>query len=357
MIGKQWRAEFQAAANQTGFEADNIEKKTMKRYASFRLFATLLLTIPVHADAQQAGKSVRIGYLDSSTAGGSAELLDAFRKQMTQFNWIEGKNLTVEYRYAEGKGAARLAELAAELVGLKVDVIVVSATSTALAAKKATSTIPIVMAGSVDPVGVGLIASLARPEGNVTGHANFTDDLGGKRLEILRDVLPKSTRFGVVTATGGRAGELQLKVMREAASALGLKLLEIGSGSDNEKLVNAFRVAVRERVNGIITISAPVIFAHRNSVVALAANHKLPAIYPDKEFVEDGGLMSYGVDRRELYRRTAIYVDKVLKGEKPADIPVERPVKFEFFANVKAAKQIGLTIPPNVLARADKVIR
>jgi putative ABC transport system substrate-binding protein len=143
--------------------------------------------------------------------------------------------------------------------------------------------------------------------------------------------------------------------MREAASVLGLKLLEVGSGSDNEKLVNAFRVAVRERVNGIITISAPVIFAHRNSVVALAANHKLPAIYPDKEFVEDGGLMSYGMDRRDLYRRTAVYVDKVLRGAKPADIPVERPVKFEFYANLKAAKQIGLTIPPNVLARADRV--
>jgi putative ABC transport system substrate-binding protein len=329
----------------------------MKPKAIFWLMATLLSTIVPLADAQQVGKAVRIGYLDSSTAAGSGELLGEFRKQMTQLNWIEGKNLAVEYRFAEGKGATRLAELAAELVGLKVEVIVVSATSTALAAKKATSTIPIVMAGSVDPVGVGLVAGLAQPGGNVTGQTNFTDDLAGKRLEILRDVLPKSTRFGVVTATGGRAGELQLKVMREAASALGLKLLEIGSGSDNEKLVNTFRVAVRERVNGIITISAPVIFAHRNSVVALAANHKLPAIYPDKEFVEDGGLMSYGVDRRELYRRTAVYVDKVLRGAKPADIPVERPVKFEFYANLKAAKQIGLTIPPNVLARADKVIR
>jgi putative ABC transport system substrate-binding protein len=276
---------------------------------------------------------------------------------MTQLNWIEGKNLTIEYRYAEGGGATRLAVLAAELVGLKVDVIVASATSTALAAKKATNGIPIVMVSSVDPVGVGLIASLARPGANVTGHAAFTDDLAGKRLEILKEVLPKSTRFGVITGTGGRAGDLQLKVMNEAASALGLKVLEIGSGSDNEKLVNAFQVAVRERVNGIVTISAPVVFAQRNSIVALAANHKLPAIYPEKEFVEVGGLLSYGVDRRDLYRRTAIYVDKILKGAKPADLPIERPTKFEFFGNLKAAKVIGLTIPAQVLARADKVIR
>jgi putative ABC transport system substrate-binding protein len=311
----------------------------------------------VASEAQQTGKTARIGYLDSSTAVGSAELLDAFRRQMTQLNWIEGKNLTIEYRYAEGGGATRLAVLAAELVGLKVDVIVASATSTALAAKKATNGIPIVMVSSVDPVGVGLIASLARPGANVTGHAAFTDDLAGKRLEILKEVLPKSTRFGVITGTGGRAGDLQLKVMNEAASALGLKVLEIGSGSDNEKLVNAFQVAVRERVNGIVTISAPVVFAQRNSIVALAANHKLPAIYPEKEFVEVGGLLSYGVDRRDLYRRTAIYVDKILKGAKPADLPIERPTKFEFFGNLKAAKLISLTIPPQVLARADKVIR
>jgi len=320
------------------------------------LFA-MILALSYSASAQQPGKAVRIGYLDSSTVAGSAELLDEFRKQMTQLNWIEGKNLTIAYRYAAGKGATRLAELAAELVGLKVDVVVVSATSTALAAKKATSTIPIVMTTSVDPVGVGLIASLARPGGNITGLAGFSDDLAGKRLEILKEVLPKSTRFGVISGTGGRGGEPQLKVMKQAASALGLKLVEIGSGSDAEKLLNAFRVAVREGVHGIITISAPVIFAQRQSIIVLAANHKLPAIYPDKEFVEDGGLMSYGVDRRDLYRRAATYVDKILKGAKPADLPVEQPKEFEFIINLKAAKQIGLTIPPNVLVRADRVIK
>src|SRR5262249_22983546 len=305
----------------------------------------------------QSRNTARIGYLDSSTAAGSAEFLEAFRKQMTQLNWIEGKNLTIAYRYAEGKGATRLAEQAAELAGLKVDVIVASASSTALAAKKATSTIPIVMASSVDPVAQGLVVSLARPGGNITGLAGFNDDLAGKRLEILKEVLPKSTRIGVISGTGGRGGEPQLKVMKEGCSVLGLKLVEIGSGSDGEKLLNAFRVAVREGVDGIITISAPVIFAQRQSIIVLAANHKLPAIYPHKEFVEDGGLMSYGEDRRDLYRRAAIYVDKILNGAKPAEMPVERPTKFELFANLKTAKQIGLTIPANLLARADRVIK
>jgi len=180
----------------------------MKTKITVLTFCAMLFALCFPAEAQQSGKAARIGYLDSSTAAGSAEVLDAFRKQMTQLNWIEGKNLTVEYRYAEGKGATRLAELAAELAGLKVDVIVASATSTALAAKKATSTIPIVMASSIDPVAQGLIVSLARPGGNITGLAGFNDDLGGKRLEILKEVLPKSTRIGVISGTGGRGGEL-----------------------------------------------------------------------------------------------------------------------------------------------------
>jgi len=316
-----------------------------------------LLALCNLAQAQQPGKSTRIGYLDNSTASGSAELLAEFRKRMIQFNWIEGKNLAIEYRYAEGKGATRLAELASELVSLKVDVIVVSATGTALAAKKATSSIPIVMVGASDPVAEGLIASLARPGGNVTGLSGFGDDLAGKRLEILKEVLPKSTRFGVIMGGGGRGGELQLKVMKETGSTLGLKLVEIGSASDSEKLLNAFQVAVRERVSAIIPISGPVIFGQRKSIIVLAANHKLPAIYPNKEFVEDGGLMSYGTDLRDNYQRAAVYVDKILRGEKPGEIPVERPIKFEFYANLKAAKQIGFTIPPNVLVRADRVIR
>jgi putative ABC transport system substrate-binding protein len=276
---------------------------------------------------------------------------------MTQFNWIEGKNLTIEYRYGEGKAATRIAELAVELVGLKPDVILVQGTSGALAAKKATSTIPIVMVNVGDPVERGLTTSLARPGGNITGLTTFSDDLAGKRIEILKEVLPKSTRIGVITGSGGPGGESQVKVMKDSASGLGLKLLEIGAASDPDKLVSAFQTAVREKVQAIITTSGPVIFGQRKSIIVLAANYKLPAIYPQKEFVEDGGLMSYGTDRRESYRRAAVYVDKILRGVKPADLPVERPMKFEFIVNLKTAKQIGLTVPPNVLVRAQKVIR
>ena len=329
-----------------------------RKWLGLATFAFAFALSGTVAEPQRPAKAARIGYLEDGTAAGSAELLDAFRKQMTQLNWIEGKNLTIEYRYGEGKGVTRLAELAVELVGLKLDLIVVADASAALAAKRATSTAPIVMASVGDPVAQGLISSLARPGGNITGLASFADELAGKRVEILKEVLPKSTRIGVIIGGGsGRGAELQLKVMKEAGSGLGLKLVEIGAASDPEKLVNAFQVAVRERVNAIITTSGAVIFGQRKSIIVLVANHKLPAIYPQKEFVEDGGLMSYGVDRRDNYRRAAIYVDKILKGAKPANIPVERPTKFEFFANLKTAKQIGLTIPPQVVARADKVIK
>ena len=334
----------------------------MKKAAVRSILVTVvLLALAVQTEAQQPKKVARIAYLGSTTAAGSAELLGVFRKRMAQFDWIEGRNLTVEYRYAERKGATWLAELAVELVGLKVDVIVVDGAGAALAAKKATSTIPIVMTSDVDPVGRGIISSLARPGGNITGLTGFSDDLAGKRVEILKEVLPKSTRFGVITGGGTRAAgsgsDRQVKVMKEAASALGLKLVELGAASDPEKLVNAFHVAVRERVNGIVPTSGTRNFGQRNSFIVLAANYKLPAIYPEKGYVEAGGLLSYGADRRENYQRAAVYVDKILRGTKPGEIPVERPMKFEFWANLKAAKQIGLTIPPKVLVRADRVIR
>jgi putative tryptophan/tyrosine transport system substrate-binding protein len=331
----------------------------MKTKITVLTLCAMLFAFCVSASAQQPGKTARIGYLENGTPAGSAELLDAFRKQMTQLGWVEGKNLIIEYRFGEGKGPDRVAELAVELVRLKFDLIVVTDTSAALAAKRATGTTPIVMTSVGDPVARGLIASLARPGGNITGLASFADELAGKRIEILKEVLPKSTRIGVITQRGGggRGGELQLKAMKEAGSGLGLKLVKIGAASDPEKLVNVFQVAVRERVNAIITTSGAVIFGQRKSIIVLAANYKLPAIYPQREFVEDGGLMSYGIDRRDNYRRAAIYVDKILRGAKPADMPVERPTKFEFLVNMKTAKQIGLTIPPNVLARADKVVK
>ncbi len=271
----------QATENDFGFCIEGFMSKKVVRF----VLGAMLLALSFPAQAQQAGKTVRIGYLEDSTATGSAELLEVFRKQMTQFNWVEGKNLAIEYRFGEGKGAARLAELAVELVRLKLDVIVVAALSSALAAKKATSTIPIVMVSVGDPVGTGIIASLAQPEGNITGLAGFTTELGGKRLEILKEAIPKSTRVGVISGGTGRGGQLQVKEMRAAALALGLRLEEIGHAGEPEKLVNAFKTAVRERVHAIITTSGPVIFAERKSIIVLAANYRLPAIYPQKEFV------------------------------------------------------------------------
>jgi putative ABC transport system substrate-binding protein len=274
---------------------------------------------------------------------------------MTQLDWIEGKNLTIEYRYAD-RNLDRLSELALELVRLKPDAIMGNNTGTTLAIKKASRTIPIVMITSTDPVGNGLIASLGRPGGNVTGNTGFGEELAGKRLETLKETIPKFTRVGVITGTG-LGSDTQLKAIKKVASGLGLKLVETDPASDHEKLLNAFQFMVREHVDGIITTSGPIIFAQRKNIILLAANYKLPGIYPQKEFVEEGGLMSYGNEFRENYRRAAVYVDKILRGANPGDLPVERPSKFEFVVNLKAAKEIGLTIPERVLARADRVIR
>ena len=321
------------------------------------LAAIVLITGPV-AQAQQGSRNVRIGYLDDGTAASNAELLEPFRQQLSQLGWTEGKNLTIEYRFGEARGPARLAELAADLVGVKVDLIVVTATSAALAAKKATDNISIVMASVGDPVGQGIIASLARPGGNITGLASLTAELGGKRLEILKEALPKSTLIALFMGSDrGRGGELQAKLIRTAAPGLGVKLEVFGVTGEPERLHKAFQTAARERFEGFLTTSGPAIFAERKRIVTLAIKHRLPGILPQKEFVEEGGLMFYGVDRPDQYRRAAVYVDKILKGAKPADLPVERPTKFEFVINLKTAKQIGVTIPPNVLARADKVIK
>jgi putative ABC transport system substrate-binding protein len=330
---------------------------SVRRTIIIGVIAWLFVVTGSTGQAQQPGKTARVAYLDAGTAAGSSELLDGFRKQMTQFGWIEGKNLTIEYRYAEGKGINRQTELVAEIVGLKVDVIVVDTSGAATAAKKVTSTIPIVMVSVGDPIGVGLIDNLARPGGNITGLASFSDELAGKRVEILKEVIPKATRFGVMAGPPGPGTQLQVKMMKESAPKLGLKLIELGAISDAESVLDVFQAAVRERVHAIITTSGNPLFGQRRAIIVLAASHKFPAIYPQKEFVEDGGLLAYGVDRRDQYRRAAVYVDKILRGTKPGDLPVERPMKFEFYANLKAAKQINFTIPPNVLVRADKVIK
>jgi putative tryptophan/tyrosine transport system substrate-binding protein len=322
--------------------------------------SAMLFALCSSVEAQQTGKIFRIGYLDPSTASGSAVLLDAFRQALSKLGWIEGKNLTIEYRFGENNpGPGRLQELAADLVRLKVDLIVASGGSTPLAAKKATSTIPIVMTNTGDPVSQGLVASLARPGGNVTGNASLSPELNTKRLEILKDVVSKLARVGYLQPQAGRSvlSDLQLNELRAAAVALKLKLEEIETEPNAKGLENAFQTAKQKQVGAIMTFTGNRFFAERKRIVELAGKYQLPANYPQKEYVDEGGLMSYGWEYTDQFRRAAVYVDKILKGTKPADLPVQQATKFEFVINLKAAKQIGLTIPPNVLARADRVIR
>ena len=310
-------------------------------------------------EAQQPTKVPRIGYLDTSTASGSVVLVTAFLQELSKLGWIEGKNFTIEYRFGESKGPERLPELAADLVRLKVDLIVTTSGLPALAAKKATTTIPIVMANAGDPVGEGLVASLARPGGNVTGFTSLTFELATKRLEILKDTVPKLARVGLLRGSGGGniSSDLQMKYLRPAAVALKLKLEEIETQLASKGLESAFQTAKEKQVDAIMTIATRQFFAERKRIVELADKYRLPAIYFQKEFVDEGGLMSYGADFDDLYRRAAVYVDKILKGAKPADLPVQQATKFEFVINLKAAKQIGLTIPGRVLERANQVIK
>src|SRR5215510_6632250 len=329
----------------------------MKRKVTVLTLCALLFALCSFAEAQQSGKIFRIGTLDSSTASGSAILWEAFQRELRKFGWIEGKNITIEYRFAEQK-PERLPELATDLVRLKVDLIVVTSSVPALAAKKATTTIPIVITNPADPVGAGLVASLARPGGNVTGNSSLSPELNSKRLEVLKDAVPKLVRVGFLRGTAGGIGsDIQLKELRPAAVVLKLKLEEIGTQSDAKGLESAFQTAKQKQVNAIMTTVSRPFFGERKRIVELAGKYRLPAIYFQKEFVDEGGLMSYGADYTDLYRRAAVYVDKILKGAKPTDLPVQQATKFEFIINLKAAEQIGLTIPPEVLARANQVIK
>jgi putative ABC transport system substrate-binding protein len=325
----------------------------MKKKIFCLALGALLFALCVSAQAQQTGKVFRIGYLDNSTASGNAVLIDAFRQELSKLGWIEGKNITIEYRFAEQKNE-RLPELVSDLVRLKVDLIVTVGRGPALAAKSATTTIPIVMTSPGDPVAEGLVASLARPGGNVTGFSGLPTELNSKRLEILKDAVPKLARVGLLR---GLAASLQLKEIRPAALALKLQLEEIETQPDAKGLESAFQTAKQKQVGAITTTVSRPFFAERKRIVELAGKYRFPAIYFSKEFVDEGGLMSYGVDFDDLFRRTAVYVDKILKGAKPADLPVQQPTKFEFVINLKAAKQIGLTVPPEVLARANRVIK
>jgi putative ABC transport system substrate-binding protein len=307
------------------------------------------------ATAQQPTKIPRIAFLIASSLSAQSARIEAFRQGLRELGYVEGKNIVIEYPSAEEK-PDHLPALVAELVRLKVDVIVTAGATSTRAAKEATSTIPIVMTNDGDPVASGFIASLARPGGNITGLSTLAPEISGKQLELLKETISKLSRVAVF-GTSTRAGNAQaLKEVELAAKGFGVKLqyLDVLGPKDIE---TAFRAASKGRAQAVLVMTSPVFNAHRTQLTDLAVKSRLPAIYPTPEFVQDGGLMTYGVNNTDLSRRAATYVDKILKGRTPADLPVEQPIKFEFIINLKAAKQIGLTIPPNVLVRADKVIR
>ena len=318
----------------------------------------LLFALGVSAQAQQPAKVPRIGYLTNESLSALSARTEAFRKALRELGYLEGKNIVIEWRDAEGK-LDRQNELAVELVRLRVDVIVTAGGLATRSAKEATMTIPIVMTQERDPVSSGFIASLARPGGNITGLSRLAPELSGKQLELLKEIIPRLFRVAVLVSLtqSSRTRTQTLKEIEVAAGALGVKLqyLDVQSLKDIEA---AFRAARKSQADAVLwLVPGPIGGTHRPRIGELAVQSRLPAIYEQAEYVEAGGLMSYGVSFTDLDRRAATYVDKILKGAKPADLPVEQPTKFEFVINLKAAKQIGLTIPPNVLARADRVIR
>jgi putative ABC transport system substrate-binding protein len=319
------------------------------------LVIVLQLPFGVMAQAQQPARIPRIGILITTPASVQSTQVEAFRRRLRELGYVEEKNIVIEYRYAEGK-LERMPDLAAGLVRLKVDVIVASAPRAVFAAKKASATIPIVFAAATDPVGIGLVSSLAHPGGNITGLSLMAPDLDGKRLELLKEAFPKVARVAFLWFPGAPTGNLTLTELEAAAKALGVKLqsLEVRSLDDFE---GAFARAKRDGAQALITTPHSLINTQQRQVLDFAAKNRLPAIYPNSEFVDAGGLMSYGPNITDLWRRAADFVDKILKGTKPAEIPVEQPMKFEFVISLIAAKQIGVTVEPNVLVRADRVIR
>jgi putative ABC transport system substrate-binding protein len=325
----------------------------MNRRTFLGTLAGGLLAAPLVAQAQPAGKVPRIGFLFSGASGPAREV-DTFRQGLRDLGYIEGQNIAIEYRFAGGQ-VERLPELAAELVRLKLDVIVAPYTPPALAAKRATSTIPIVFAVVADAVGAGLIANFARPGRNITGLTSSSAELGGKRLELLKQVVPKASRVAVLYNPADRSNVLVLKQLQESAPTLALTLqpLEVREPREFE---GAFLAMTRERAHAMFGTSGVLTFEHNKVLVDLAAKRRIPAMWGHRQFVDAGGLTSYAVNFYDQIRQTAVYVDKILKGAKPADLPVEQPTKFELVINLKTAKALGLTIPPSLLQRADQVI-
>jgi ABC-type uncharacterized transport system substrate-binding protein len=316
----------------------------------------VLLAAPLVAEAQQAGKVHRVGYLTAGSVTANPRVLEAFRQGLRDLGWVEGQNIVIEYRSAEGR-IDRLPDLAAELVRLKVDVIVAAPTPATLAAMNATGTVPIVGVSLTEPVGLGLIASLARPGGNVTGVSySVGTDIFGKNVELLKEVVPKVRRIAVLSNPDSPAQPLTISNIKGAARSLGLQLLLLEARAPGD-FDGAFAAMARERVGALFVVTDPMFIPHRTRLTDLAAKNRLPSIFTQRADVEAGGLISYGPNFADMYRRAATYVDKILKGAKPGDLPVEQPTKFELVINLKTAKALGLTISPSLLARADEVIQ
>ena len=328
--------------------------------AMFFALCSMLLALCSAVEAQQpAGKVPRIGFLTNSSSDQlNALRLDAFRQGLAVLGYVEGKNIIIEYRYAEGR-PERLPELAEDLVRLKVELFVVPNDLTARAAKKATTTIPIVMWSSGNPIGTGVIASLARPGGNVTGLTSYNAELLGKRLGLLKEVVPKVSRFAFLNdaSSEASASRAAFEEAQGPAKVLGVQLLSVAVKAPNPDFEGAFRTMIKDRIGALITSPSPLIGLHRKKILQLAEQNRIPAMHATPDWTDAGGLMSYGANQVDLSRRAAVYVDKILKGTKPADLPVEQPTKFEFVINLKTAKALNLTIPQSVLFRADKVIR
>jgi len=330
--------------------AENVKTKITVFTLSAMLFA-----LCVAAEAQQPGKVSKIGWLGSRSASDPAPVLALFRRELRQLGYVEGKNLAFEVRLAEGKREL-LPALAEELVGLKVDVLFAPSTDEALVAKDATGTIPIVFVGSGDPVAAGLVDSLARPGGNITGFTRIGSVLAGKRLELLKETVPQLSRVALLWNPRDPGSTQEWNESQLAARQLRLQLHSV-EVSNADKFDSAFKEATKARSGALALASSSLFTPIQKRIAEMATKNRLPAIYPRGDYVDSGGLMSYGADQVEPYKRAARIVDKILKGAKPADLPVEQPTKFEFTINLKAAKQIGLTIPPNLVARADKVIK
>ena len=329
---------------------------TARRWFVTRL-PVAMLAAPLGAQAQPAGKIPRIGVLLTNSHAAMATRIDAFRHGLDEHGYIEGRTIAVEYRYGDGK-VDRLPALAAELAALNVDLIVTSGTAPTRAAQRTTSAIPIVMVVVGDPIAGGFTGSLARPDRNITGLTQVSPELGGKRLELLKEAFPKVTRVVALVdpAASARGVSGRLKRTRAAADVLGIALLVVEVRGPNPQLEDVFRAAMSERAGAVLVESGPTPELHTRRIVDLAAKARLPAMYGSRDFVDAGGLMSYAPSHHDLFRRAATYVDKIVKGSKPAELPIEQPTKFEFVINMKTAKALGLTIPPSLLLRADQVI-